>query len=81
MSGLSLAAAPLLSVPAFLLILGTYYAYKRRYALPGPRGYPIIGNVFDMPKSREWLHWARHKDVYGTLALKFAHAQYFNYMF
>lgn len=33
---------------------------------PGPRGLPIIGNMLDMPKDYEWLHWSKHKDLYGT---------------
>lgn len=32
---------------------------------PGPRGLPIIGNILEMPKDCEWLHWSNHKDVYG----------------
>jgi hypothetical protein len=33
---------------------------------PGPSGYPIVGNFFDMPKSEEWLYWAHLGEKYGT---------------
>ncbi|KAG6909522.1 hypothetical protein DXG01_017079 [Tephrocybe rancida] len=35
---------------------------------PGPRGLPIVGNMFDMPKEYEWEHWAKHKDLYGPIS-------------
>ncbi|RDB27681.1 hypothetical protein Hypma_003239 [Hypsizygus marmoreus] len=35
---------------------------------PGPRGFPIIGNMLDMPKDYEWIHWAKHKDLYGPIS-------------
>jgi hypothetical protein len=35
---------------------------------PGPKPLPIVGNVRDMPApgSAEWLHWLKHKELYGT---------------
>lgn len=35
---------------------------------PGPRPKPIIGNLWDLPSqgTRDWLHWLKHKDLYGT---------------
>lgn len=41
---------------------------KQRAPLPpGPKPKPIIGNLTDLPPPgvKEWLHWARHKDLYG----------------
>lgn len=34
---------------------------------PGPKGYPIIGNMLDMPKLDEkpWLVYDKMRDVYG----------------
>lgn len=35
---------------------------------PGPKRKPIIGNLPDLPPAgeSEWLHWAKHKDLYGA---------------
>jgi hypothetical protein len=53
------------------VVLGFYYALiaRRRSTLPGPRGYPIIGNVFELPKSYTWLHYAKFKDLYGAVSI------------
>ncbi|KAF5338671.1 hypothetical protein D9758_018031 [Tetrapyrgos nigripes] len=40
---------------------------RRRFRLPpGPRGYPIIGNIFDMPSKREWLTYRDISKKYGS---------------
>ncbi|KAF8075301.1 cytochrome P450 oxidoreductase [Lyophyllum atratum] len=41
---------------------------RNRSLPPGPRGLPIVGNMFDMPKEYEWEHWAKHKDLYGPIS-------------
>ncbi|KAI1380247.1 putative cytochrome P450 oxidoreductase OrdA-like protein [Hypoxylon crocopeplum] len=37
---------------------------------PGPKGLPIVGNVFDLPKpgELETHHWLKHKDLYGPIS-------------
>ncbi|KAJ7215332.1 hypothetical protein GGX14DRAFT_328727, partial [Mycena pura] len=35
---------------------------------PGPRGWPIIGNLFGVPTEFEWLHWATYKGIYGAVS-------------
>lgn len=35
---------------------------------PGPRPFPIIGNIFDMPQSKFAITWSRFGDEYGSLA-------------
>lgn len=34
---------------------------------PGPKPWPLIGNMADLPPSgvREWEFWLQHKDKYG----------------
>jgi hypothetical protein len=36
---------------------------------PGPTGYPLIGNVFDMPTSQQWRTYAQWAKVYGETLL------------
>ena len=35
---------------------------------PGPRGYPLLGNLFVIPphQSQSWLTFAKWGDIYGT---------------
>ena len=33
---------------------------------PGPKGYPLIGNLFDLPKEKEWLTYADWGKKYGN---------------
>ena len=35
---------------------------------PGPKPLPLVGNLFDLPKELDWVHWAKHKDVYGPIS-------------
>ena len=36
---------------------------------PGPKPKPLVGNLSDLPPpgEQEWIHWAKHKDLYGML--------------
>ncbi|KAI0204333.1 cytochrome P450, partial [Astrocystis sublimbata] len=43
---------------------------KRGPLPPGPKGWPLLGNVTDLPPSgaREWEHWIKHKELYGPIS-------------
>ena len=60
----------LLIIPAVLL---SYFVLKRlRRALqrssllpPGPKGFPIVGNMFDVPSVAPWKTFSEWSEVYG----------------
>lgn len=53
-------------VLALTIISYRYYAFRRRLP-PGPVGLPLVGNLFEMPKSHPWLaHTEMHKR-YGPI--------------
>ncbi|KAG6849320.1 hypothetical protein H0H93_009461 [Arthromyces matolae] len=72
----SLPAENVLSIKA--LQIGGYIALvlvvqrllkKRRPNLPpGPTGWPIIGNLFDMPKEMTWLTFSEWGRIYGDIS-------------
>jgi hypothetical protein len=33
---------------------------------PGPKGYPLIGNLFDMPVHKPWVVYDEWRKTYGT---------------
>lgn len=40
---------------------------KRPPLPPGPKGWPLVGNINDLPPPgvREWEFWHEHKEKYG----------------
>ena len=32
---------------------------------PGPKGYPVVGNLFEMPREKVWLLYDRWHQSYG----------------
>jgi hypothetical protein len=36
---------------------------------PGPKGYPIIGSLFDIPTEWAWLEYDRWFKIYGMLLM------------
>ncbi len=56
----------LVSIVLGILLLHRVFIQSRRGHLPpGPKGLPLIGNVFDMPKSKEWLTFAKWGEQWG----------------
>ena len=35
---------------------------------PGPKGYPLIGNLFDMPADKPWVVYDHWRKTYGKLS-------------
>ncbi|EAU87092.1 OrdA protein [Coprinopsis cinerea okayama7 len=58
----------LLGLGGFILHSYLQSGKKNEGALPpGPRGLPVVGNVLDMPKEKEWLTFAEWGKKYGGL--------------
>ncbi|RDA89341.1 hypothetical protein CP532_6183 [Ophiocordyceps camponoti-leonardi (nom. inval.)] len=55
------------------LVYSIYRCYIPRKKLllpPGPKPWPVIGNIRDLPPkgTPEFQHWLRHKDLYGPIS-------------
>ena len=45
-------------------------ARRRQSSLPpGPKGYPIVGNLFDLPPTHVWEKFSEFGKQYGALSL------------
>lgn len=56
---------------ALYLVLHKYTRTHSRLPLPpGPKGLPIIGNIFSLPPNGvpEYEHWLKFKDLYGPIS-------------
>ncbi|KAF8891878.1 cytochrome P450 [Infundibulicybe gibba] len=58
---------------SWLVVIATTIAYRRwqisrRPPLPpGPKGLPLLGNIRDIPSSRQWLAYTEWAKVYGEI--------------
>jgi hypothetical protein len=66
-----------LAIGAIIMIIIRHFSPKgagsRAPLPPGPTPLPLIGNLRDLPApgTEEWVHWLKHKDLYGiSLSLK-----------
>lgn len=57
----------LLTIGFVLILTWTVRLWAKRKRLPpGPRGLPLIGNIFQMPSEKEWLYYTSLGHVYGA---------------
>lgn len=64
------------SLVLWAILLVSYLAYRqssqkgRRKLPPGPKPFPILGNIYDLPPdgTPEYQHWLKHKDLYGGIS-------------
>ena len=50
---------------ALLFVFKSLSSRRKKSLPPGPSGYPLIGNAFDIPKGYSALGWAKFRDSYG----------------
>lgn len=61
----------------FFALLGTLIVWIRRSKIklvypPGPKGFPLMGNIWDIPSTYEWLTYARWSQDFGMPTLLWA---------
>ena len=64
-------AAVLLS---FLVTFRATHRYRNRRGLrypPGPPGWPVLGNILDIPRSSPWLGYVEYSKKYGMNTFTF----------
>lgn len=49
----------------FVIALFVSHKNKQKRLPPGPRGWPIVGNILDIPKEYEWYFFGSLKEKYG----------------
>ncbi|KAJ4490803.1 cytochrome P450 [Lentinula aciculospora] len=65
-ASIRLTAAIVLLVVAVSLSLGFFGSRRRGSLPPGPPGYPIIGNLFDIPSENGWRAWSKMSRDLGS---------------
>jgi hypothetical protein len=53
-------------VLCLLFIAYHVFNLKKQSSPPGPKGYPIVGNLFDMPAGNEVFVWAEWREKWGS---------------
>jgi hypothetical protein len=65
----SQAAIVCVALTIILIALSNRRNTSRLSFPPGPRSFPLIGNVFDLPKLHSWSTFDKWIKIYGTLVL------------
>jgi len=61
-----------LAIGLVYLLYRTVHNQRSRnvaHKLPGPRPWPVVGNLFDMPRQTEWETFSNWAKTYGTPVL------------
>ena len=66
LSSLSIIQSLLAIVTAYLVIKVLLSINAKGPLPPGPRGLPVLGNIFQVPKF-QWLKYTEWKEVFGNL--------------
>ena len=59
----------IVTVAVGCIALVRFARWRRSDLPPGPRGYPIVGNLFDLPPTHMWEKFAEFGQQYGTLSV------------
>ncbi|KAL0945844.1 hypothetical protein HGRIS_012127 [Hohenbuehelia grisea] len=60
-------------IDAALLTIGVYCLWKvftskaKAPLPPGPKGLPLLGNIFDMPSEKEWITFTKWSEKWGDI--------------
>jgi hypothetical protein len=67
MERISPSAILAIAIVSCYLIWRLYTKSKSLPLPPGPKGLPIVGNLYDLPPEGtvDFLHWIKHRDLYG----------------
>ncbi|KAJ7124129.1 hypothetical protein C8R43DRAFT_1135708 [Mycena crocata] len=59
--------SPLLGAALLSVFYFAIFYYRRKALLPpGPKGFPLIGNLLDVPKTEEWLAFLEMSRKYDS---------------
>lgn len=64
-------AALCVAFVGIVFVLGRFVKSRRSRLPPGPKGLPIVGNIFDIPNGLEWHTYTKWGREYGMLNASF----------